>query len=120
MQEERDFTTIDYDSLQAQPLTLGEPSSEPTRHVEGPADHYQGAHSRAQAALSTSITQSVGSTIDSSKKGGRPQALRGRIHANNDVLNGISGMEHLSNSLASKKLYGGANESPAILAQMRG
>ena len=45
--------------------------------------------------------------------------MRGRIHAGgNDVLNGISGMEHLSNSLATKKTT--PNESSAILAQMRG
>ena len=31
---------------------------------------------------------------------GPPQRIRGRVYnASNDVLNGISGMEHLSNSL---------------------
>ena len=45
--------------------------------------------------------------------------MRGRIYAGgNDVLNGISGMEHLSNSLATKKTT--PNESSAVLAQMRG
>ena len=45
--------------------------------------------------------------------------MRGRIHqGSNDVLNGISGMEHLSNSLIDRK--GNVTESPAILAQMRG
>ena len=41
------------------------------------------------------------------------QRMRGRIHANNDVLNGISGMEHLSNSLNTRKPTG---QSPAIMA----
>ena len=46
------------------------------------------------------------------------QMMRGRIHqGSNDVLNGVSGMEHLSNSLIDRK--GNKAESPAILAQMR-
>ena len=44
--------------------------------------------------------------------------MRGRIHAQNDVINGISGMEHLSNTLNTRKV--GMNASPAIMAQMRG
>lgn len=44
--------------------------------------------------------------------------MRGRIHAQNDVINGISGMEHLSNTLNTRK--SGINASPAIMAQMRG
>jgi len=42
--------------------------------------------------------------------------MRGRIHAQNDVLNGISGMEHLSNSLNKPN---NLTQSPAIMAQMR-
>jgi hypothetical protein len=41
--------------------------------------------------------------------------MRGRIHAQNDVINGVSGMEHLSNSLKPR----GGNHSPQIMAQMR-
>ena len=45
--------------------------------------------------------------------------LRGRIHQGaSDVLNGIGGMEHLSNSVQQRKA--GNNESTAILANMRG
>ena len=41
--------------------------------------------------------------------------MGGRIHAQNDVINGVSGMEHLSSTLNRK---GGANPnmSPAIVA----
>ena len=42
--------------------------------------------------------------------------MRGRIHAQNDVINGISGMEHLSNSLAKPN---NVTASPQIMAQMR-
>lgn len=44
--------------------------------------------------------------------------FRGRIHAQTDVINGVSGMEHLSNSLNARPV--GMNASPQIMAQMRG
>ena len=44
--------------------------------------------------------------------------MRGRIHAQNDVINGVSGMEHLSSTIGNRK-GGNPNASPAIVAQMR-
>ena len=43
--------------------------------------------------------------------------MRGRIHVQNDVINGISGLEHLSNTLNTRPK--GINASPQITAQMR-
>eukprot|EP00354_Favella_ehrenbergii_P008981 CAMPEP_0170462194 /NCGR_PEP_ID=MMETSP0123-20130129/7789_1 /TAXON_ID=182087 /ORGANISM="Favella ehrenbergii, Strain Fehren 1" /LENGTH=136 /DNA_ID=CAMNT_0010727349 /DNA_START=738 /DNA_END=1148 /DNA_ORIENTATION=+ len=74
-----------------------------------PVHNFDSAHNRAQQALSVT-PQSMPTKV--------PARMRGRIYAgSSDVLNGISGMEHLSNSLATKKTT--PNESPAILAQMR-
>ena len=45
--------------------------------------------------------------------------MRGRIHPQNDVINGISGMEHISNSLNAQRANPAQGSSPAILANMR-
>ena len=78
---------------------------------------YEGAHSRAQAALANNNIFGGGGSMSSVNGRQQQQRMRGRIHASNDVLNGVSGMEHLSNSLNNRRTA--ANESPAILAQMR-
>ena len=106
-----------------QPMSLGQDdgpirgsfdkSAAPAAPAAPAENQYEQAHRGAQAALSAMTpSMNVGSTR-------APPRVRGRIHAGgNDVLNGISGMEHLSNSIAQKK--SSPNESTAILAQMRG
>lgn len=61
---------------------------------------------------------SIGNYANAAPARSNPNRMRGRIHAQNDVINGISGMEHLSNTLNTRK--SGINASPAIMAQMRG
>ena len=55
-------------------------------------------------------------------RGNLANRVRGRIYStNNDVINGISGMEHISNSLLQSKASPGGmpHASPQVMAQMR-
>lgn len=110
MEEERQFGRHDgmvsgegevqYDTMK--PMEIGEPQLQDMRESmdasmpQQPAQNYNSmmsAHSRAAVAMSMpSPMQSKNSNANA--------RLRGRIHPGaSDVLNGIGGMEHLSNSL---------------------
>ena len=133
MEEERNFArdNAPMDQMQQQmeqasfpPTTIGNTDEGSIRDSFG--NNYQNAHSRAQNVLAgplggPSMGPSMASNASAVARQNQQQKgqMRGRIHASNDVLNGISGMEHLSNSLANRN-KNGITASPAIMAQMRG
>ena len=59
----------------------------------------------------------IGGTSATTRAAPANRGMRGRIHVQNDVINGISGLEHLANTLNTRPK--GINASPQITAQMR-
>ena len=115
MEEERNFArqndpidTIESNNLQ--PIAMGNDAG-PIR------ENFASVHARAEQQLAVpSMAQNTSNVARTNPN--QQRAMRGRIHASNDVLNGISGMEHLSNSLQNRN-KNGITASPAIMAQMR-
>ena len=66
-------------------------------------DNLGGGQIQSRAALAQQAEPtglSIGNYIDAPHRSGANARVRGRVHAtHNDVINGIGGMEHLSNSL---------------------